>query len=438
MRKPRENISIFKKRREKILASLEGSALLVGAAPEAVRNHDVEYPYRQDSNMYYLTGFEEPESICLLISGPNPQSILFVRRKDVERETWTGFRFGQEAAKAEFGFDQVYAIDEFEKKCVELLKGVDAVYYRLFKNEELDHKVKSMMQSLRLSRGRSGKGLLSIHDADKFLGEFRIFKSEAELENQRRACEITAQAHIAAMRFTRPGVNELQIQGVLAHHFMMNGATREGYGHIVASGAAATTLHYNFNDQPCKDGDLLLIDSGAEYNFYSGDITRTFPVSGKFTEIQKKVYGAVLAVQKDLVAMVKPGCSIAKLNETAIDRLTEVMLDLGLLSGRKADIISSLEYKKYYPHNVSHWLGMDVHDAGMYFINDEPRAFEPGMIFTIEPGLYIPADDKSAPPELRGIGIRIEDNILVTANGYENLTQSCPKEIDELEAIIGR
>jgi Xaa-Pro aminopeptidase len=437
MRKPIENPEIFKKRRKKVLAGLKNSALIVAAHPEQIRNDDVHHFYRQDSNMYYLTGFEEPESFLMLRPGKNPESVMFVRQKNVERETWDGFRFGPQGTKQEFLIDEVYAIEEFETKAVELLKGYEEVYYRLFKNPEVDQKIEKVLMSLKRASGRSGYGILTIKDADTFLGEYRLKKEGDDLANQRRASEISAEAHVAAMKFTKPGVNERQIQAVLSSQFHMKGAARVGYPYIIASGASATTLHYNFNDQVCKNGDLLLIDAGAEFNYYSGDITRTFPVNGRFSPAQKKVYEGVLKIQKELISYVRPGIFFKDLHEMGADRLTDLMFELGLLSGRKEDAMKANDHKKYYPHGVGHWLGMDVHDAGKYMINDEPRPIEEGMCFTIEPGLYIPIDDRTAPADLRGIGVRIEDNIVVTKNGCDNLTSGVPKEIDEIEKIVG-
>jgi Xaa-Pro aminopeptidase len=437
MRKPIENPEIFKKRRKKVLAGLKNSALIVAAHPEQIRNDDVHHFYRQDSNMYYLTGFEEPESFLMLRPGKNPESVMFVRQKNVERETWDGFRFGPQGTKQEFLIDEVYAIEEFETKAVELLKGYEEVYYRLFKNPEVDQKIEKVLMSLKRASGRSGYGILTIKDADTFLGEYRLKKEGDDLANQRRASEISAEAHVAAMKFTKPGVNERQIQAVLSSQFHMKGAARVGYPYIIASGASATTLHYNFNDQVCKNGDLLLIDAGAEFNYYSGDITRTFPVNGRFSPAQKKVYEVFLKIQKELISYVRPGIFFKDLHEMGADRLTDLMFELGLLSGRKEDAMKANDHKKYYPHGVGHWLGMDVHDAGKYMINDEPRPIEEGMCFTIEPGLYIPIDDRTAPADLRGIGVRIEDNIVVTKNGCDNLTSGVPKEIDEIEKIVG-
>lgn len=438
MRKPTENVEIFKKRRQKALSKLGSNALVVAAHPELIRNDDVHFPYRQDSNLYYLSGFEEPESILMLLPGKNPQEVLFCRRKNPERETWDGFRYGPQEAQSVFKFDQVYPIDEFEERAPELLKGLTGVYYRMRKNSHADHQVLNVLEGLKRAQGRSGLGLLPIHDADEFLGEMRLFKGEEELHNLRTACEISAQAHLTAMKKIKPGMSERQVQALLYYEFLNRGATREGYNFIVASGNAATTLHYNFNDQTCRDGDLLLIDAGAEYNYFSGDITRTFPVNGQFSKPQLAVYGHVLEIQKKMIEMVKPGVPFRQFHEKAAELLTDAMLDLGLLSGRRTDIISSNQHRKYYPHGLGHYLGMDVHDAGRYVLNGEPRPIEPGMTFTIEPGLYIPANDSSAPAELRGIGVRIEDNVLVTANGCEVMTKSVPKEVSDLEKVIGR
>ncbi len=437
MRKSTENPEIFKKRRKKVLAGLGDAALVVAAHPEQVRNDDVLHSYRQDSNMYYLTGFEEPESFLMLRPGKTPETVMFVRQKNIERETWDGFRFGPAGTKKEFMIDEVYPIEDFDAKAVELLKGFETVYYRLFKNPESDHKMQSVLTQLKRAQGRTGYGLLTIKDADAFLGEYRLKKDQDDLTNQRRACEISAEAHVAAMKFTKPGVTERQVQGVMSYIFHMKNSARVGYPYIIASGASATTLHYNFNDQECKNGDLLLIDAGTEYNYYSGDITRTFPVNGRFSVAQKKVYEGVLKIQKELIDFVKPGVFFKDLHEMGASRLTDLMFELGLLSGRKEDAMKANEHRKYYPHGIGHWLGMDVHDSGLYVINNEPRPIEEGMCFTIEPGLYIPADDKTAPAELRGIGVRIEDNIVVTHNGSENLTSGVPKEVDEIEKIVG-
>ncbi len=438
MRYPIENIKVFAQRRAEIGKKIPGQALILAAHPEHLRNHDVAFPYRQDSNMYYLTGFEEPESFLVYRPGLQPETVMFVRRRDPERETWDGYRHGPEGVEEKFGVDKAYPIDEFNKIAPTLLKEVSGIYYRLLKNKEADQRVTDVLEKLRASQGRTGYGLLSIHDADTLIGEHRLIKSEYEITHLSEACEISAQAHIAAMKFTRPGVGERQIQAVLAHHFLMKGAARAGYNSIVATGNNATTLHYNFNDQVCKEGQLLLIDAGAEFNYFTGDITRTFPVSGKFTDEQAEVYQGVLKIQKELISMIKPGIIFKFFHDTATSLLTDLMLELGLLTGRKTDIIEAGKHRRYYPHGVGHWLGMDVHDAGLYYLKNEPRALEANMCFTIEPGIYIPENDEMAPAAYRGIGIRIEDNIRVTETGYEVLSSSAPKEIDDLEKIIGK
>lgn len=436
MRKATENVRTFKNRRENVLKKLGNNALVVASHPEHIRNHDVGYAYRQDSNLYYLTGFEEPESVLILRPGNFPESILFVREKNIERETWDGFRFGPEAAQQEFQVDKCFPIEEFEKQAVELLKGYEGVYYRLLKNPTFDQKFLSVLEELRRVQGRTGYGLMTIQDADVFLGEMRLKKTGEELVNLKRACEISANGHIEAMKYTKPGVTERQIQGVMTNYFLSQNSAREGYNFIVASGNSATTLHYNFNDQVCKDGELLLIDAGAEFNYYTGDITRCFPVNGKFSKAQIDIYQGVLNIQKEIIAGLKPGIFFKDLHEQGASMLTDLMLELGLLSGRKQDIMAANAHRKYYPHGIGHWLGMDVHDAGLYFIKGEPRAIEEGMCFTVEPGLYVPGNDTQAPAQYRGIGVRIEDNIVINPSGCENMTSDVPKEIADIEALM--
>ncbi len=439
MRTPKFDMNIFKKRRDEFAKHVSpGSVLILPSHPEYIRNHDVHHSYRQDSNLFYLTGFEEPESILVFRPGQTPESIMFVRAKDEERETWDGFRYGPEGVAKNFLINKCYLIADFDKEIVGLLKDSDRIYYHWAIDHGFDQKMISILERTRLSHGRSGRGQLPMNDSWEVLGEMRSIKSNYEIEVLRKAGEISAKAHVAAMKFTKPGVNERQIHGVLMAAMFGECASREGYGTIVATGNNATTLHYVFNDQICKDGELILIDAGAEYDYYTGDITRTFPVNGKFSVAQKKVYEGVLAVQKDLIEMIKPGLPFKDLQDTAIDRLTELMIELKLLTGHKDELIKSLAFKKYYPHGVSHFLGMDVHDSGRYMFGKEPRQLEPGVCFTIEPGLYIPENDTSAPAELRGIGIRIEDNIVVTQDGYENLTKLAPKEIHEIEALMAR
>jgi Xaa-Pro aminopeptidase len=439
MRKPRENAKIFSERRARVAEKMQGSALIVAAPPEYVRNGTVHYSFRADTNLYYLTGFEEPSSILFFRPGMKPETVMFVRTKNVERETWDGFRFGPEATEQEFRIDKAYPIEQFDELAPKLLKGCEKLYYRRHKNPKVDAQVDDVLLNLKASQGRTGFGLLPVYDADEFLGEFRLIKGEADVANMRKACDLTSEAHIETMKYTQPGMTERELHGHFIYQVMKRGAGREGYGGIFAAGANATTLHYVFNDMPLKSGDLMLVDAAGEYNYFTSDITRTYPVNGRYNEEQAEVYAGVLKIQKHLIGMVKPGLPFQTLQDTATDLLTDLMLELGLLTGRKDDIIKAGEQKKYYPHGIGHFLGMDVHDSGLYFSKrgHEPRPIEENMVFTIEPGLYIPANDNSVAAEYRGIGVRIEDNIRVTNNGHEILTEKAPKEIDDIEKIVG-
>lgn len=441
MRKPVDNMDVFARRRRLLAEKAKGGAVILASHPEYIRNNDVHHSYRQDTNLFYLTGWEEPDSIFVFRPGRTPETVMFVRPKDVERETWDGFRYGPAGCAQEFKIDKTYLIEEFEKEIVELLKPVDRLYYRFNVDLDFDRKFLGILESVKRSHGRSGRGHLPVLDSWELIGELRVIKTADDVEAMRKACSITARAHVDVMKATKPGKTERQLLGVFLGSIYNQNADREGYGSIVASGANACTLHYVFNDQVCRDGDLLLIDAGAEARYYTGDITRTYPVNGKFTAAQRKVYDRVLEVQKDLVAVSKPGLAFKALQETTIERLTDVMIDLGLIKVKRQEAIERLLFKKYYPHGVSHYLGMDVHDTGLYQTLGEnmvSRNLEPGVAFTIEPGLYIPWDDKDAPEELRGIGVRVEDDIVVTSTGCENLTSEAPKEVSELEAIVGR
>ncbi len=436
MRKPLIDISIIKQRLENIKPLFEDSALVLFSHPEYIRNNDVHHAYRQDSNFFYLTGFEEPGAIFVWRPGQTPETVLFVRPKDPEMETWDGFRFGTEMSARVFQMDAVYEVDAFETEAPKLLKDVRTVFHHQYRDVKNDARIQTVLERTKNAARRSGNGLLSIKDPNSVLGDVRLIKSEKEVEFMKVAAQLSANAHVSLMKAIEPGMNERELHGIFIKEIMAQGASREGYGTIVASGKNATTLHYVFNDEDCADGDLLLVDGGGEYKYYTGDITRVFPVNGKFTEVQKRLYNQVLDVQKKLIAMTKPGITLKQIGDAATEMLTKVMVDEGLLKGSVAENIKNSSYKKYYPHGFGHWLGMDVHDCGRATINGESRMLEAGMCLTVEPGLYIPQDDMDAPEALRGIGIRIEDNILVTTFGNENLTESCPKEVDQIEAIM--
>lgn len=437
MRKPPMNVEFFKNRRRQLAQLMPGSAIVLPSWPEYYRNADNHFNYRAESNLYYLTGFEEPECCFVMRPGKNPETILFVREKNVERETWDGFRFGVDGAREAFAMDQTYPISEMKKMLPGLLRGCDRVYYPLFRNKEFDEIMGEALIGIYGWRPRYGLGLPPIEDAYSLVGEMRIRKSDEEIEAMRLAGSITAEAHIEMMKATKPGVTERTLHGIFIKAIMERGAYGEAYGGIVATGNNATTLHYRFNESVLQAGQLILIDCGAEYLNYSGDITRTFPVSGKFSPVQKRIYEKVLKVQKNIVAMVRPGLPHLELQNATVRQLTEVLVEEKILPGSVEENIRTLAYQKYYPHGVSHLLGLDTHDSGILQVRGESRPLEAGWALTIEPGLYFPANDTSIPEEFRGIGIRIEDDVVVTADGCENLTKAVPKEVDEMESLIG-
>ncbi len=438
MRKPSVDIEFFKARRQRLAQLIPNCALVLPAWPEYYRNADNHHAYRAESNLYYLTGFDEPEACLILRPGKKPESILFVRRKNPERETWDGFRYGVEASKEVFSLDQTFAIDDLETLAPDLLKDCERVYYSLFRNREFDAVFGRIMIKVHGYRPRYGLGLPPIEDANALLGELRIRKTEEEIAMLRQAGEITAEAHVELMKATRPGVSERALHGLFLKSVMERGAYGEAYGGIVAAGDSATTLHYRFNENILQDGQMLLVDCGAEFLYYSGDITRTYPVNGKFLPAHKRIYEKLLKAQKEIVAMVKPGLPHYELQKQTIEKLTQILLEERLLTGSLEDNIRNMNYQKYYPHGVSHLLGLDTHDSGALQVKGQSRPMEPGWCITIEPGLYFPANDPQVPNDLKGLGIRIEDDVVVTPDGVEVLTSAAPKEIDEIEALVGK
>lgn len=424
--------SVFKARRDSLMKAHPGAVFVLPSAEEQVRNSDVHHPFRQESNFYYLSAFDEPESFLVLAGG---KTILFVRKRDVDKEMWEGERYGTEGALKVFGADEAYLIEDFDRKLPDLLKGNERVFYRVGLNEGLDRRVLAVIEAFRRTQGRGGKALLPICDPTEAIGEMRLFKSPEEVDALRKACQITALAHKTAMQEVRPGWNEFEVEALVDYVFRRNGCQRLGYGSIVAGGKNATCLHYRSNNEVLKDGDLLLVDAGGEFDYYTSDITRTFPVGRKFSKAQATAYDIVLRAQKEAVAMSKPGVKLPDIHKHASMVLIDGMLSAGLLQGKAEELYTNNAFRRYYPHGTSHWLGMDVHDAGMYTRNGEPRPLEPGMCFTIEPGFYVQPGDKEALAEYRNIGIRIEDDILITATGHENLTKDAPKEREEIEAL---
>jgi Xaa-Pro aminopeptidase len=437
MRKSRINVEYFIARRQRLAKLIPGCAVVLPAWPEYIRNADSHHNYRVESSLYYLTGFEEPEAVLVFRPGKTPETTMFVRQKNLERETWDGFRFGVDGAKDVFKYDQTYAWEEFETRAPELLRGCERIYYSMFRNKEFDEIFGRVMIGISGYRPRYGLGLPPVEDANSLLSELRIRKTEEEIEMMRLAGSISAEGHIEMMKATKPGISERSLHGTFLKTVMDRDAFGEAYGGIVATGNNATTLHYRFNDATCQAGELLLVDCGAEYMYYSGDITRCWPVNGKFSNVQKRVYEKVLKVQKELIAMVKPGLPHIELQRYTVNKLTGVLVEEGILKGTVEDNVKAGTYTKFYGHGVSHLLGLDTHDLGVLQVRGESRPMEPGWVITIEPGLYFPANDNSIPAEYRGLGIRIEDDVLVTSDGAEVLTKGVPKEVEEIEALVG-
>ncbi|GAC1608940.1 MAG: Xaa-Pro aminopeptidase [Myxococcales bacterium] len=417
-----------------------GGVAILTSTPVATRNHDVEHAYRADSDLFWLTGLEEPEAVAVLAPAAKEPFTLFVRPRDKDQEIWTGRRAGVEGAAGAFGADQAHPIEALDSKLAGLLAGQRALWYAFGgADPEFDARIARLLGQLRM-RARSGGGAPPrIEDPGQILHELRLLKAPEELEALRRAVELTRRGHLAAMAQGRPGSHEYQLQAVLEHAYRHGGGRGSGYHPIVAAGVHATVLHYNENSAQVGPGELVLVDSGAEVDLYTADVTRTFPAAGRFTPRQRAAYEVVLEAADACIGRTRPGATIDGLHEVAVRALTEGMIALGLLRGAAAALIRDGAYRRYYMHRTSHWLGLDVHDAGSYrTASGEPRPLEPGMVFTVEPGLYVAPDDASAPADLRGLGIRIEDDILVTQGGCENLTAAIPRTAADVEAACAR
>lgn len=428
----------FARRRKRLMDMVDSGAIVIQPnAPERLRNRDVYYPYRADSDFYYLGGFPEPESVLVLVPDrPQGEYLLFCREKDEEAETWHGRRAGLEGACEEYGADDAFPITDLDDILPGLLENKERIYYTMGRYADFDQRLVSWLNRV-TSKGRAG-----IHAPDQFVSlshivhEMRLFKSSQELKAMRRAATIAAEAHRRAMAITRPGMREYQVEAEILHCFMQNGARSPAYPSIVGGGANSCILHYTENDAPLKDGDVLLIDAGAEYDSYASDVTRTFPVNGEFSEMQKLAYEVVLEAQAAAIAEVRPGNSWNEPHEAAVEVITRGLIDLGILKGRLRKLIDAEAYRPYYMHKTGHWLGMDVHDVGDYKILDDWRVFEPGMVTTVEPGLYFSATLKDLPKQWWNIGIRIEDDVLVTEAGHEVLTIEAPKSVAAIEAAM--
>ena len=431
------NPNLYAHRRALLLDQMGRGIAVIPTAPEMLRNGDAHYPYRFDSNFYYLTGFDEPEAVLVLIAGNEPQSILFCREKNMEREIWDGYRHGPEAAKSTFGFDATFPIAQLDEKLIELMANQPILFHRVGHDPAWDTRLLNLRGRVQ-EKARSGISAPNeIHDVRTFLDEMRLFKDNEELATMRRAAIISGEAHIRAMRATRPGMMEYEIEAVLFHEFRKNAAQSPAYTSIVAGGANACVLHYISNDKLLVDGDLLLIDAACELDGYAADITRTFPVNGKFNATQKDIYEMVLAAQEAAIAVSRPGAHWNEPHEAALRVIAQGLIDFKLCSGSLDAVLESESYKRFYMHRTGHWLGMDVHDVGAYKIGESWRALQPGMAFTVEPGCYIrPADD--IPQAFWNIGIRIEDNVVITPQGCEILTGATPKTVDAIEELMRR
>jgi Xaa-Pro aminopeptidase len=427
--------AIYKQRRARLLERMGCGIAVIPTAPEVVRNGGTHYPYRFDSYFHYLTGFTEPEAVLVLVAGKAPQSILFCREKNPEREVWDGFRHGPAAAMAEFGFDGAFPIGELDGKLVELMGNQPALFHPVGHDTAWDTRLLGLRTRVQ-EKVRSGISAPNeIHDVRTLLDEMRLIKDGHEVATMRRAAVISAHAHVRAMRVTKPGMYEYEIEAEFLHEFRKNGAQSPSYPSIVAGGANACVLHYVGNDMPLKDGDLLLIDAACELDGYAADITRTFPVNGRFSAAQKDVYQMVLAAQTAAIAAARPGSHWNDPHDAALRVIAQGLIDLKLCVGGVDDVLESESYKRYYMHRTGHWLGMDVHDVGAYKVANEWRTLAPGMAFTVEPGCYIRADD-DIPQALRNIGIRIEDNVVITEQGCEVLTLAAPKEVSAIEELM--
>ncbi len=427
----------FQRRRKRLMDMMgDESIAIIPTAPVRMRNRDVEYPFRHDSDFYYLTGFAEPEAVAVLIPGrPSGEYVLFCRERDALMETWNGIRAGLEGAVERHGADDAFPIEDLDDILPGLLGDQERIYYTMGNDPNFDQRVLSWVKHVR-DQVRSG-----ISAPDEFISlnhilhDMRLYKSRQEIKAMRHAAKISAAAHRRAMQVCRPGMFEYEIEAELTHEFMKQGARSAAYSSIVGGGANSCILHYTDNEAELKDGDVLLIDAGAEYESYASDITRTFPVNGSFSEEQQAIYEIVLEAQLAAIEEVRPGNHWNDPHEAAVQVITEGLVSLGILKGRVRSLIKDQAYSKYYMHRTGHWLGMDVHDVGDYKVDGEWRMLEPGMVLTIEPGIYL-APARGLAKKWWDIGVRIEDDVLVTKDGYDVLSKDMPKTVDEIESIM--
>jgi len=430
------DINIYKKRRDRLVKALGNAVAILKGAPEQTRTNDTEYPYRQDSDLFYLTGYTEPGAACII--DPNNKEhpfSIFVLPRDPKKEVWTGWRMSFEETEKAYGCDRALDIAEFDATTLAAMKTATKVYTNLNHDKEHQHKVLDQLRAVRSEVQRSGGGPEGLESIGAIVHGMRILKDDHELTLMQKAADISVDAHVKAMQACKPHMTEYQIQAIMESHFVFEGASGPAYTSIVGGGDNATVLHYIKNRDKLQDGDLLLIDAAAEYDMYAADITRTFPINGKFSDAQKEMYAVVLNAQKAVIEAAKPGVSYQSLHDLDLKLLVEGMVEIGLLEGTPDQIIKDNAYQDYFMHKTGHWLGLDVHDMGKYMVAGNSIQLEPGMVFTVEPGIYVNSRS-DAPERFRGIGIRIEDNILITADGNINMTAGAPKEIEEIEKLM--
>ena len=433
-----ERKALARRRKQLMQAAGDGAILVLPAAPERIRSRDTHYPYRQDSDFWYLTGCNEPEAVLVLVPGrKHGEAILFCRERDPEREGWDGPRLGPDGAVERLGMDDAYPISDIDDILPGLLEGRRRVHYHLGRDADFDLKLIGWLNRVRAQARQGAQPPQEFLELGHLLDEMRLFKSADEVKLMQRAADISVEAHRAAMRAARAGIHEYELQAEVERVFRMHDA-QPAYASIVGAGANACVLHYRDNGAKSRDGELVLIDAGAEYRGYASDITRTFPVNGRFGKEQRTLHDLVCAAQAAALAQAKPGVAYEAGHDAAVATLADGLLSLGLLKGSLESVLANGDYKRYYRHKTGHWLGLDVHDVGEYRIDGDSRLLEPGMVFTIEPGLYIPADDASVPAKWRGIGIRIEDDVLVTRAGHQVLTGALERSADETEALMAR
>lgn len=428
----------FARRRKTLMSQMEPNSIaIIPAAAEKVRSRDTDYPYRQDSDLYYLSGFTEPRTVLVLIPGrEHGEFVMFVRDRDREREIWDGYRAGPEGACAEYEADDAFPIDDIDDILPGLIEGRERVYYAMGKDNEFDRQVMDWVNTIRAKVRSGATPPGEFLDLNHLLHDMRLFKSAGELRVMREAGNITARAHVRAMKLSKPGLMEYQLEAEIMHEFGMSGARAPAYNTIVGGGRNGCILHYVENNAALKNGDLVLIDAGCELDYYASDITRTFPVNGKFSLEQKALYELVLAAQEAAIAAVKPGNHWNDPHNVTVQVITAGLVSLGLLTGDVDELIAKEVYRDFYMHRAGHWLGMDVHDVGDYKVGGVWRVLEPGMVLTIEPGIYVSPDNDKVAKKWRGIGIRIEDNVVVTKDGHEVITGGVPKTVADIEAVM--